>query len=443
MLVLPPPPPPPPLTDVVLFGSVIFTIFVAFIPSQAFATVMFGSFGALGVIILYTCFCISNFLAPVLVQKLGISIAMTLGAIGYLPFVLALALHSEVLFIIGSITCGSGAGLLWVGIGCSVTVLSTSETRGSRFGVFSFINRMNFIGSLLVGILFSTGVEKSQVFWYLFCILGLGCVLLGTFGRCVLVPLALRPKHKTTPTPTTTTTSSTNCATILKMFGRTKFLPYLCSNFVCNGLVKGWVFAVLTTWAPNNESVGYMMAIFGCLIVVSVLSMGLLFDCLTTLTARTGLLFVSIACGLLGVLAAFHYRLLSPESTVGYLVSAVFFGLMTGGLEATVQAGTSFMYPIQTSSAFAAKLLTECFGQVCGYLIEAILGDTNDQGQFILLTLALVVNAVVVLWSVCRTNGGGVEVGVEAKKRKSSGGACRDQVVEEIESKSEQQVIYL
>ena len=128
----------PPLRHLVLLSLSFFTLFVAFTPSQSYAVVIFGNFGVLGVIILYTCFCLTNLVAPYVVKRLGITFALTLGAMGYLPFVLALAVNSEIVFILGSVTCGGGAALLWVSLGCAVTLLSNPSTRGRRFGLFSF-----------------------------------------------------------------------------------------------------------------------------------------------------------------------------------------------------------------------------------------------------------------------------------------------------------------
>jgi hypothetical protein len=73
---------------------------------------------------------------------------------------------------------------------------------------------------------------------------------------------------------------------------------------------------------------------------------------------------------------------------------------MTGGAEATINAGTSYLFPVKTSAAFAAKLLTECFGQVCGYTIEPIFGSWY-LGQFILLLITSIICLVVIAQAAC------------------------------------------
>ena len=284
--------PLPPIWNVVLFGITIFTLFFAFIPAQAFATVTFGTFGALGVIILYTFFCLSNLTAPWVVKKLGVSISMALGGLGYVPFVLAISTESKILFIIGSVTCGAGAALLWVGIGTSVTYMSSAATRGRRFGVFSFVNRLNFVGSLTVGVLFSTGSTREQVFLYLTIVLIVACFLIGLFGYLVLTPLEKKclaaaklqqeEQEEQEEHEEAITTSSnaininqmndddnrTDFSSILRIFTDKKFVPFLITNFLVCGFVKGWVFAVMTTFAPDLSSVGYMMSLYGCFVVI-------------------------------------------------------------------------------------------------------------------------------------------------------------------------------
>ena len=430
----------PPISHVIAYGIAFLLIFFAFIPSQAFATVTFGSFGALGVIILYLSFCASNLLAPFIIKKIGISISMTLGAVGYLPFVLSLSLNSAYLFIIGSLTCGAGAALLWVGIGMAVTLLSTPSTRGRRFGVFSCVNRLNFIGNLSAALLFSAGISRGQVFWCLFFVLLAGCVLLGVLGYCILAPRELRERRRrrtaaedvlqAVPPP-----SAITCMSILQMFVNKNFLPFLVTNFIVSGLVKGWVFAVLTTWAPSNSIVGYMMAIFGVTIVLSAPFHGIVFDRVHTYHHRTLILLLPISFAAIGCGCVFYYRLLVPDgsggggssatttttpppppppSIVSYLVGAGMFGVMCGGAENTINAGTSWMYSKKSSVAFAAKLLSECFGQVCGYLIIPMFGGRHV-AQLVLLSVLLVLNGLVVSGVVVCTTAAGKE-GTESWK---------------------------
>jgi MFS family permease len=402
----------PPLRHLVLLSLSFFTLFVAFTPSQSYAVVIFGNFGVLGVIILYTCFCLTNLVAPYVVKRLGITFALTLGAMGYLPFVLALAVNSEIVFILGSVTCGGGAALLWVSIGCAVTLLSNPSTRGRRFGLFSFCNRLNFVGNLIAGILFSAGSIQTQVFWYLFVVSCVACLLLAVCGACVLVPLE-RAKISATTATSAPMSNNTTCATIFQIMCHHSYIPFLCTNFVSSGFVRGWVFAVLTTWAPNFSDVGYMMTFFGASIVVSGPIHGWLFDCVKSTRTRTSLLLITNVSGLLGVACVFHFRFLSSHNIAGYLVGACFFGFMTGGGEAVVNAGTSYLFPEKTSAAFAAKLLIETFGQVCGYLIVPIFGQ-NYIGQLVLLLSVLCCSgAIVVYYTCCRRNAFGNERGKE------------------------------
>ena len=476
----------PPISHVIAYGFAFLLIFFAFIPSQAFATVTFGSFGALGVIILYLSFCASNLLAPFIVEKIGISISMTLGAVGYLPFVLSLSLNSEYLFIIGSITCGAGAALLWVGIGMAVTLLSTPSTRGRRFGVFSFVNRLNFIGNLSAALLFSAGISRGQVFWCLFFVLLAGCVLLGVLGYCILAPRELRERRRRTAaedvqavneanetkkeevndtnkaTQAAATPSGITCMSILQMFVNKNFLPFLVTNFIVSGLVKGWVFAVLTTWAPSNSIVGYMMAIFGVTIVLSAPFHGILFDRLHTYHHRTLILLLPISFATIGCCCVFYYRLLVPDgggggsssvtttttptpppppSIVSYLVGAGMFGVMCGGAENTINAGTSWMYSEKSSVAFAAKLLSECFGQVCGYLIIPIFGGRHV-AQLVLLSVLLVLNGLVVGGVVCTTGKEGTEIWEETRPVVECCGKV-DGAEEEVVLKSNVDVVVL
>ena len=137
---------------------------------------------------------------------------------------------------------------------------------------------------------------------------------------------------------------------------------------------------------------------------------GWLFDFLRTLRQRTSILFGPLSAGVLGLVFSFHYKLIgswwpasNPYSTIGFWIGTVCFGIMAGGGEAVISAGTAYVYPKTASRAFAAKLLSECFGQVCGYLVIPVFGDWYE-GQLFLLASLLFLGVVVVGWVVCSSN---------------------------------------
>ena len=146
---------------------------------------------------------------------------------------------------------------------------------------------------MAVGVLFSTGSTREQVFLYLTVVLSVACFLIGLFGYLVLTPLEkkclaaakLQQEEQEEHEEAITTSSNaininqmndddnrTDFSSILRIFTDKKFVPFLITNFLVCGFVKGWVFAVMTTFAPDLSSVGYMMSLYGCFVVPRIVS---------------------------------------------------------------------------------------------------------------------------------------------------------------------------
>eukprot|EP01113_Clastostelium_recurvatum_P035722 TRINITY_DN5010_c0_g1_i5.p1 TRINITY_DN5010_c0_g1~~TRINITY_DN5010_c0_g1_i5.p1 ORF type:complete len:415 (+),score=81.28 TRINITY_DN5010_c0_g1_i5:161-1405(+) len=143
--------------------------------------------------ILYGTFALTNFISPVVVQKLGPRMSMVFSAGLYVLFILS-AVHVIIpLYLVASALCGAGAAILWTAQGTLLTNSSTSSNIGFHSGLFFGIFQINSVVGPVAAIVFiAQNRSFSFIFFTFFIIACLG----------VLVLFFLRPVPKKESTGT-------------------------------------------------------------------------------------------------------------------------------------------------------------------------------------------------------------------------------------------------
>lgn len=117
-------------------------IFFAFSGTQQFLTIIYERLGnvSLGfwvLIVLYASFTIFNFLAPKLIEKLGLKATMMIGSLAYAAFIVGPAFASiEIMFAL-SVFLGLGAAMLWNAQGVYLVLAADKVELGTASGFFS------------------------------------------------------------------------------------------------------------------------------------------------------------------------------------------------------------------------------------------------------------------------------------------------------------------
>ena len=374
-----------PVSATVYFAISVFFVFVAFVPAQSFAAIDFGDIGNISVSLIYATFFFSSILSPSILANVHPGLAVAIGAAGYVPYVLSIAIQSRALILIGAVTCGLGAGLLWCGNGVIMTALSTQQNRGRRFGVFACINRLNFTGNMLISLLLQANlVSKAHCFFALAGLGSLACVLLAIHAMVVVSPI-LKVREEVDGEKI----KKCDMLKSFRLYGDRKFLSFLVTNLIVYGIMKGWVYVQLTQWAfessPDGSAsfVALLMAVYGMAIVIFNIIFGYMFDRVeANANAKLKLLSVPLLLGAAGATVAFLHQFLPQMPKHALLASAALFGSSTAGSETVGYSITSFFYPEKASAAFAAKLFSETIGQALVSVLPIVLPSAGAQAIF-------------------------------------------------------------
>lgn len=188
-----------PKAQVVLMGTVFFFVFSAFLTIQAFASDMYGEdLGSKMATSLYLSFSFFSFLSPSVTNKLGAKMTMFWGTIGYAGLVAASLIYFENLdssfdyvVILGGISCGLGAALLWTAQGRLIMQYSDGTDNGHLFSIFwALFNMSALVGGLLTFFFFGNdegggddddSTDGSAVLYVVF----LGFIVLGALATQV------------------------------------------------------------------------------------------------------------------------------------------------------------------------------------------------------------------------------------------------------------------
>ena len=375
------PVPTPPLSALVSFAFCIFCVFFCFIPTQTFAALVFPDIGALMVALVYTLFGFGVVVSPTLMKRYDPGNLVFIGSALYIPLAISVCIESKAMLVIGACCCGAGASILWNGVGVVLTNLSDQETRGRRAGIFSILNRLNFTANFILGACLSAGYDRSFLFIFIITFGVVGTLGLGLHAKFVSQPIAcakataLAEKH----TGADQTTIFANARTALRKFKHSRFRPYLFTNYTVYGLAKGFVYSTVGVWgaeAGGTGSLGYIVGLYGLLLVVSAAINGALFDacCKQRAKSKIFLFLIPVTMAWAGMYLSFYARTCPRDisSLWMFYLSSALIGAGNGGVEAMGYAYTSYVFPNDSATAFAAKLYAEVFGQIIGFLLPAL-----------------------------------------------------------------------
>ena len=86
---------------------------------------------------MYSSLCLTVWVAPAVVMKLGHAKSMTVGAAAYACYCAAMIFHShKALVLAASVVLGAGAAVLWVAQNAFLSACSTPSTIGKHSCVF-------------------------------------------------------------------------------------------------------------------------------------------------------------------------------------------------------------------------------------------------------------------------------------------------------------------
>ncbi|RZF37371.1 hypothetical protein LSTR_LSTR009722 [Laodelphax striatellus] len=86
--------------------------------------------------IVYIVFALSNWLTPSIVATIGPRLAMFLGGLTYVMYIIVFLHPTEVLLYVSAFVIGIGAAMIWTGQGNYLTINSDSTTIGRNSGIF-------------------------------------------------------------------------------------------------------------------------------------------------------------------------------------------------------------------------------------------------------------------------------------------------------------------
>lgn len=244
---------------VMQLGFGFFLIFLSFSAAQSFQTSSTGSQGSITLGVLYTFFCLGNFLAAPLVLHIGVLRSLMLGGTMYVAFIVQTAFKFPlwVIYIISSLN-GLGAAILWVAQGTALSRFAQWTGSGKASGIFFASYQANqFIGNLVIALLFQNGVKD----WLVFTIASV-IALIGTVSFVFLrIPEERNMKDYGY-------IAVVGEETIQKIQGIKSifFHPQLCSLFPIiffNGLNEGFVFGSFPLLVKHKNFKFYALSVYG------------------------------------------------------------------------------------------------------------------------------------------------------------------------------------
>jgi hypothetical protein len=132
-------------------------LFASFLTTQNLVSKLFQNVGLISLCLVYFTFMISALFAPIVVEKLGIRLALTCCAGVYVAWVASTIPGIDWLFLIMSAILGFAGAPLWVAQGIYVNALAEGKNLGRYNGQFLGIFFTNgIIGNLIIGILMAT-----------------------------------------------------------------------------------------------------------------------------------------------------------------------------------------------------------------------------------------------------------------------------------------------
>eukprot|EP00475_Leptophrys_vorax_P037957 TRINITY_DN6611_c0_g1_i1.p1 TRINITY_DN6611_c0_g1~~TRINITY_DN6611_c0_g1_i1.p1 ORF type:complete len:501 (-),score=150.08 TRINITY_DN6611_c0_g1_i1:782-2254(-) len=259
----------------VIFLSLSFClVFMSFSAAQNFQTSKGGSgtpeeakVGSNALAILYFVFTFSTFFSSALVRTFGIKTALFCGASTYVLFVSSNIKKMTWFTYASAALEGIGAAALWTAQGAYVTNsvteyellknLEPGNAQGSFNGLFFSIYNFNqFIGNMLVAVLFQFSISESTIFSIATVLCGLGAVSL------LLLPVPTVEEFGDEELEEDDAADKPSLWSNFGIMAQTSFI-LLIPIIIYNGLSQGFIFGVLPALVSEPNIKFYTMAVFG------------------------------------------------------------------------------------------------------------------------------------------------------------------------------------
>jgi MFS family permease len=341
--------------NVIVLGIAFQMIFTAYGSAQGYTTVLYQSYGFIILGCIYGTFSISNFVSPILDNRIGSRFAMILASLGYVLYVLSMSLGLWYVTMAASIVLGFSAACLWTSQGAFMVLIAEKDV-GLFTGIFFGIQQWSsIIGNLLSALLIGLKIP----YWLIFCILG----GIGLFGSLLLG--LLRPYVSKIAKPIVRKTvkeSFTNTLNMLKDRKMLLLLPSIVSYGYNQGVFSGKL-PQIVGHDLGPLYVGSTAAALGLAEIIGALTIGKLVDRFGLFLMRTiAILLLYVAIGLT--------LLMDHGKPWLYYIAFFFVGLSDAALNTTNYYAIGKNFPKQISSAFAVFILLRSLGTCTGLVIS-------------------------------------------------------------------------
>jgi len=336
-------------------------LFTSFNTTQNLQTTQNKTLGFWVLGILYITFSISNFLAPAIISKIGISKSLVIGATGYIMFIAANINGFPVFLIIGAIFNGFGAAILWTSQGTYVTQWSRKEDLGRNSGIFFAIFQLNqLIGNLFTGIVYQQYKDVPNLKFYIY----IGFTVLAALSSITFFFLK-EPPQTTAPKPMKLLLLET-----FTIFTKKKMLFLICV-MIYSGLSQSFFSGVYTKilGEVGQESlIGFVMAVFGVTNAICSFSFGKLGDIIGWKPI--------IILGTITVLICHIVLLLIKSSSLpiySFFLLAACLGISDASFYVTLYATIGLYFKDRESAAFSAFRFLQSTSTAVYFFVSALL----------------------------------------------------------------------
>lgn len=265
--------------------------------------------------IIYAVFAITNWAAPSIISLIGPRIAMIIGAVTYVLFIMSYLIPQTWLLYFASGIMGMGAAVIWTGQGNYLTLSSSAATIQRDSGIFwAMLQCSMFFGNLFVFFQFQ-GQEtigestRTMVFWVL-----TGVAIVGIVFLCVL-----RKPRGNDDNPLPEVVPPFQALKNAGVMFLTKDMLLLCVTFFYTGIELSFYSGVYSTSIGATKILGNqakeLIGISGIAIGVGAVLGGALFGILGSKTIRWGRSPIVIGGFIVHILAFFLIFLNLPDES--------------------------------------------------------------------------------------------------------------------------------
>ncbi|GLV35039.1 uncharacterized protein CBL_09520 [Carabus blaptoides fortunei] len=277
----------------------------------------FNADGYISLAIVYAVFAITNWAAPSIIIITGPRVAMLIGAVTYMLFIMSFLLPRVWLLYLASAVIGVGAAIIWTAQGNYLTLNSNSSNISRNSGIFwAMLQCSMFFGNLFVYIQFQGKEEITEdmrviVFWVLIAVSIVGLLFL----------LILRPAVNTSSEDIVVTKPLDALRNAGNLFV-TRDMLLLCITFFYTGIELSFYSGVYSNAIGFTQNLGaeakQLIGMSGIFIGVGEVVGGSLFGILGSKTIRWGRSPIVVGGFVIHIVAFFLIFLNLPnESPIG------------------------------------------------------------------------------------------------------------------------------